>query len=42
MIQSFEFNKPLIESKVWNIKVAILLLTLETSALVLALIIEME
>ncbi len=40
MIQSFEVNQPLIESKVWNIKVGILLLAVETVTLVAALIAE--
>lgn len=40
MIQSYEVNRPLIESKVWNIKVAILLLAVETIAFVAALVNE--
>ncbi len=40
MVQSFEVNEPLIESKVWNIKVAILLLGIQTITLVAAFIVE--
>jgi hypothetical protein len=40
MVQSFETNTPLIESKVWNIKVAILLLAAQTMSLVVAFIVE--
>jgi hypothetical protein len=40
MIQSFEVNQPLIESKVWNIKVGLLLLAVETVTLVAALVAE--
>ena len=40
MIQSFQINRDLIESKVWNIKVAILSLAAETLALVGALVSE--
>lgn len=41
MVESFEDNQPLVESKVWNMKLAISLLAIQTSALVSGLIIEM-
>jgi hypothetical protein len=40
MVQSFEVNEPLIESKVWNVKTAILLLGVQTVTLVAAFAVE--
>jgi hypothetical protein len=39
-IESFELNSGLIESKVWNIKVAIILLAVQTLTLVAALVLQ--
>ncbi|MDP2674200.1 MAG: hypothetical protein Q8Q00_04740 [Dehalococcoidia bacterium] len=39
-IQSFELNSQLIESKVWNIKAAIILLAVQTLTLVMALVLQ--
>lgn len=39
-IQSFQVNSQLIESKVWNIKVAIMLLAIQTITLVAALVLQ--
>ena len=40
MIESYGVNQPLIESKVWNIKVGILLVGIQTVTVVSALILE--
>lgn len=40
MIQSFEVNRDLVESKVWNIKASIILLAVQTLTLVAALVLQ--
>lgn len=39
-VQSFELNSQLIESKVWNIKTAIILLAMQTITLTAALVLQ--
>ncbi len=40
MVQSYEVNQPLVESKVWNTKVGILIVGVQTVTVVTSLIVE--